>query len=320
MPEKPTETPNPEAPFAYASQDGLSPALLGSVGVLLLAVLFIIYRLLKLQWDEQAAKRRTAAIIAATEGEDRPRREAEMAGGRRRGGPRRRVNHEEDFFDQLIAEQQGGDDDEDDDEDFDYRVSETGEKIGKRKAMKLQAKAEKKAHREQELRDREEQKIRDAEKEKRREDEREKERLEEEAEEERKRKEKEEKEKREHEEYLAMKASFAVEEEGFDIMEGEEAENLLKEFVDYVKKSKVVNMDELAAHFDLKSDQAVNRLQFFLENGQLQGVVDDRGKFIYITNEELDAVAKFINQRGRFSIHELAEYSNKLVNLEGEED
>ena len=43
--------------------------------------------------------------------------------------------------------------------------------------------------------------------------------------------------------------------------------------------------------------------------------MDDRGKFIYITQEELEAVVKFIKQRGRVSITELAESSNNLINL-----
>lgn len=96
-------------------------------------------------------------------------------------------------------------------------------------------------------------------------------------------------------------------------------------------------MDELAAHFGLKSDEAISRLHYFLDNGLLEGVMDDRGKFICITDDELNAgrlflpqffifitvltsiaVAKFINQRGRVTIHELAEYSNKLIRLEGE--
>ena len=44
--------------------------------------------------------------------------------------------------------------------------------------------------------------------------------------------------------------------------------------------------------------------------------MDDRGKFIYIAQEELEAVAKFIRQRGRVSISELVQESNKLINLE----
>lgn len=45
------------------------------------------------------------------------------------------------------------------------------------------------------------------------------------------------------------------------------------------------------------------------------GVIDDRGKFISITPEELDSVAQFIRQRGRVSITELAQASNRLINL-----
>lgn len=45
------------------------------------------------------------------------------------------------------------------------------------------------------------------------------------------------------------------------------------------------------------------------------GVIDDRGKFIFITPEELDSVARFIRQRGRVSITELAQASNSLINL-----
>jgi len=47
--------------------------------------------------------------------------------------------------------------------------------------------------------------------------------------------------------------------------------------------------------------------------------MDDRGKFIYISEEELKAVAKFIKQRGRISIAELAESSNSLIKMHEKE-
>lgn len=46
------------------------------------------------------------------------------------------------------------------------------------------------------------------------------------------------------------------------------------------------------------------------------GVVDDRGKFIYITEDELKAVADFIKKRGRVTLEELVENSNKLITLD----
>jgi hypothetical protein len=49
--------------------------------------------------------------------------------------------------------------------------------------------------------------------------------------------------------------------------------------------------------------------------GLLTGVMDDRGKFIYISEEELQKVKVFIEQRGRVNITELAKSSNELINL-----
>ena len=51
-------------------------------------------------------------------------------------------------------------------------------------------------------------------------------------------------------------------------------------------------MDELSAHFGFRSEECVQKLQYFLESGQLEGVMDDRGKFIYIGDEEFEAGRK----------------------------
>nr|XP_054765529.1 DDRGK domain-containing protein 1-like [Lytechinus pictus] len=66
------------------------------------------------------------------------------------------------------------------------------------------------------------------------------------------------------------------------------------------------------------TQEAINRVQELQAEGRLTGVIDDRGKFIYISEEELEAVAKFIRQRGRVSIAELAEASNQLISLNPE--
>jgi hypothetical protein len=50
-----------------------------------------------------------------------------------------------------------------------------------------------------------------------------------------------------------------------------------------------VNMDELASQFNMRTEDAVDRVEYFLREGALTGVIDDRGKFIYITQDELDA-------------------------------
>ncbi|XP_055855940.1 DDRGK domain-containing protein 1 [Episyrphus balteatus] len=189
------------------------------------------------------------------------------------------------------------------------------EKMGAKKRAKLEAKADKRMQREQEMKSKEERKAREEKL-----DEERKKQEEKEAEDERKAAEaerlaREERERKEHEEYLKMKAAFSVEEEGFEEGEESEKENLLQEFIQYIKDNKVVVLEDLATHFKLKTQQAIDRITELQANGSITGVIDDRGKFIYITEDELLAVAKFINQRGRVSISELAECSNNLINL-----
>uniref|UniRef100_A0A8D0WLB7 DDRGK domain-containing protein 1 n=1 Tax=Sus scrofa TaxID=9823 RepID=A0A8D0WLB7_PIG len=104
-----------------------------------------------------------------------------------------------------------------------------------------------------------------------------------------------------HEEYLKLKESFVVEEEGV-------GETMTEE-----EQSKVVLLEDLASQVGLRTQDTINRIQDLLAEGTLTGVIDDRGKFIYITPEELAAVANFIRQRGRVSITELAQASNSLI-------
>jgi hypothetical protein len=59
----------------------------------------------------------------------------------------------------------------------------------------------------------------------------------------------------------------------------------------------------------------INRINQVQELGLLTGVLDDRGKFIYISEDEMKQIVTFIRQRGRVSIAELAQSSNELINL-----
>ncbi|RXN23659.1 DDRGK domain-containing 1 [Labeo rohita] len=105
------------------------------------------------------------------------------------------------------------------------------------------------------------------------------------------------------------------EEEKERLQEQKQSRNLLQEFIQYVKNSKVVLLEDLASRFGMRTQDAIARLQDLIADGSLTGVIDDRGKFIFITPEELNAVAQFIKQRGRVSISELVQASNTLINL-----
>jgi len=222
----------------------------------------------------------------------------------------------------MRATRQRNDDSDydEDDEDTDMFVDKDGKKMGKKKMQKMEMKAEKKAAREAEIEEREERKEREKQLavEREKEEEKRKEREAEEAELERQRKE--EQERKEYEEYLKLKADFSIEESGeVGIITEEESQQLLQQFIDYVKATKVILLEDLASHFNLKVQEVIDRLEHLQECGRLTGVMDDRGKFIYISQEELENVAKFIRRQGRISIADLAESSNTLIKMQGVE-
>lgn len=85
-----------------------------------------------------------------------------------------------------------------------------------------------------------------------------------------------------------MKASIVVEESGTGKTEADrESQLLLHEFVTYISQRKVVYVEELAARFRLLSGDVVDRLRSLEADGRLSGILDDRGKYIYITAEEM---------------------------------
>ena len=122
--------------------------------------------------------------------------------------------------------------------------------------------------------------------------------------------------KRKQEEYDNWRDMFSVEDEGADASGEAEDEGLLGRFVGFIKAQKVAVLDDLAGEFGLKAQDVIARVQGLEAMGYISGVVDDRGKFIYISNDELAAVAKFIHKKGRVRISTLAQESNKLIDLE----
>ncbi|GBG71433.1 hypothetical protein CBR_g8852 [Chara braunii] len=117
-------------------------------------------------------------------------------------------------------------------------------------------------------------------------------------------------------EYAQWKGAFALETEGTvedDV--AEQSQGLLQEFVDYIKKHKLVVLEDLAAEFELRTQDVVNRVIALEQMGRITGVMDERGKFVYISPEEMKAVAEYVKSVGRVSIAELARKSNEFIDL-----
>ncbi len=286
-------------------------AILASLAVILIGLLFLKS---KSSDNEETNKvRRTRAAIPNRDEDGQivnigPR-------GRRGAGPRvRRRNVQEEPEPEEELDRGEADNQSDNEEDSTSKIP--SGKIGKKKLEKLQAKADRKVQLEAEMREREERKKRLEKEEEERKMLEEKEKEEERKREEEEQKRREEKERKEYEEYLKLKEAFQVEEEGYDENTEENEENRLETFIQYIKDTKVVLLEDLAAHFKMKTQDAIDRVTTLVDEEKLTGVIDDRGKFIYISQDELQAVAKFVTQRGRVSIVELAENSNKLISLQ----
>ena len=46
-------------------------------------------------------------------------------------------------------------------------------------------------------------------------------------------------------------------------------------------------LEDLAAHFKMKAQDTIDRVTELLDQGHITGVMDDRGKFIYISQVSL---------------------------------
>ena len=61
--------------------------------------------------------------------------------------------------------------------------------------------------------------------------------------------------------------------------------------------------------------EVLDRLHALEAMGHITGVIDERGKFIFITRDEMIALAKFVQRKGRVRISTLAQESNRLIDL-----
>mmetsp|Transcript_111054 Transcript_111054/g.358528 ORF Transcript_111054/g.358528 Transcript_111054/m.358528 type:complete len:317 (-) Transcript_111054:507-1457(-) len=128
------------------------------------------------------------------------------------------------------------------------------------------------------------------------------------------RKRRDEKEKQEQAEFDSWRGMFAVDAEGEDDAAGSD-ESVVERFIEYVKIRKVVNLEDIAAEFRMKTSAAIDRLEQLEKLGHLSGIFDDRGKFVYISAEEMASVADWLKKRGRISRGDLVAACNRIIRL-----
>jgi len=123
---------------------------------------------------------------------------------------------------------------------------------------------------------------------------------------------KEEQEKKENEIYDKWKDQMVVAEEGEEVGDLN-SEDLINEFINYIKLRKIVSLEDLSGVFKINPNELVERLNFLESQGRISGIVDDRGKYIYLTEKELASIERIFIQRGRISKVDLIKECNKII-------
>eukprot|EP01063_Lacrimia_lanifica_P005125 TRINITY_DN12947_c0_g1_i1.p2 TRINITY_DN12947_c0_g1~~TRINITY_DN12947_c0_g1_i1.p2 ORF type:complete len:261 (+),score=94.05 TRINITY_DN12947_c0_g1_i1:78-860(+) len=83
-----------------------------------------------------------------------------------------------------------------------------------------------------------------------------------------------------------------------------------------IHREKVVSMEALSAELDRPVEELAATMDSLLASGRLTGIHDDRGRFVHITPAEYTAVERYVRQRGRVAVADLAAESSRLVEMQ----
>ena len=129
----------------------------------------------------------------------------------------------------------------------------------------------------------------------------------------------EEQKKKDDEIYNQWKDMMKVGEEGEEKMDFKN-EEVINKFLDYIKIRKVVSLEDISGTFKLSTNDIVMKLNQFEQEGRIFGIIDDRGKYIYITEKEMGLIEKMFMNRGRISKADLIKECNRLIRFEPTEE
>jgi hypothetical protein len=199
------------------------------------------------------------------------------------------------------------------------QYADPNKKITKKEQYKMEKKKMKEDNREYQKQLLEARKLRDQEKEKdylekemKREEDRKKE-------EEILQKLKEDQQRKENDVYNQWKGGFAVAEEGEEQVDFD-SEDLINDFINYIKLRKVVSLEDLSGVFKIPAGEVVERLKALESQNRICGIVDDRGKYICLTEKELQAIENIFMKKGRISKADLIKECNKIIRFQPTEE
>lgn len=90
------------------------------------------------------------------------------------------------------------------------------------------------------------------------------------------------------------KKAFELQQAGQEIDDetGGQAQQTAEQFVNYITEHRIVVIEDLAAAFHMSASTAIDRIRELEAMGRLTGVMDERGKYVYVTEQEMDQVRR----------------------------
>ena len=124
------------------------------------------------------------------------------------------------------------------------------------------------------------------------------------------------KEQEEQKEYDNWRSSMSVESSGTELSQKDKLDSKADEVVQVILRERVVILESLSSRFETTTSLMVELIQRLVAEGKLEGILDERGKFIQIGREDRLKIAKTIQRRGRVSIGDLSREVNNMISLD----
>jgi DDRGK domain len=237
---------------------------------------------------------------------NRPNRRANLQRLRRAALEQQQQQQAHDNGDEEEDDDNDEEDDDNDDQDVSTELRNRAKKMGKKKMLKLERKEKRRQYNEYVRAENEKLKAKhrreleeDAE---RRADER--------GQEARERARLEEIERQRELDYEQWASEMHVDESGSETVE---RQRRLNELVDHVKSQRQCRLDDLGDQFDLPLLCVADELKQRIEAAELLGVLDDRGTFTRLSEQQIEALVDIVQQRQAISIRSLATEAQRIL-------
>lgn len=110
---------------------------------------------------------------------------------------------------------------------------------------------------------------------------------------------------REQKEYEKWKPEFDINETGNEFEFEDEKLNIeyasLSKFLNVIISGKITDINNLSIEFRISTEDVISRIQQLEEKGIIDGVLTDKGQYIFINEEEWESINFQINKNGKIS-------------------